>query len=63
MIGDITGCKQAEQKLRGQAAKIRKLAAELARLKKTGKKPPKTGGPHDHLRRNRSRRQPGDEPL
>jgi PAS domain S-box-containing protein len=39
MICDITGRRQTEQTLRGQAAKIRKLAAELARLKKAVKTP------------------------
>ena len=43
MIGDITGRKQAEQTVRRQAAKIRKLAAELARLKSTGTKSRKHG--------------------
>ena len=37
MIGDITERKTAEETRRGQAAKIRKLAAELARLKKAVK--------------------------
>jgi PAS domain S-box-containing protein len=43
MIRDITGGKQAEQTLRLQAAKIRKLAAELARCKKTRKTSPRHG--------------------
>jgi PAS domain S-box-containing protein len=38
MISDITQYKRTEEALRGQAAKLGKLAAELARLKKSVKK-------------------------